>query len=52
MVWREKRTEFDQQLNALNQTDVEKTILKPLNEALSKYITNTSDTTAYENVKA
>ena len=52
MVWREKRTEFDQQLNALNQTDIEKTILKPLNEALSKYITNTSDTTAYENVKA
>ena len=52
MVWREKRTESDQQLNALNQTDVEKTILKPLNEALSKYITNTSDTTAYENVKA
>jgi hypothetical protein len=52
MVWREKRTEFDHQLNALNQTDVEKTILKPLNEALSKYITNTSDTTAYENVKA
>lgn len=52
MAWREKRAEFDQQLNALNQTDVERTILAPLNEALSKYITNTSDTTAYENVKA
>ena len=52
MAWREKRTEFQHQLDALNQTDIEKTILKPLNEALSKYITDTSDTTAYENVKA
>lgn len=49
-MWQEKRAAFQQQLDALNQIDIDRTITAPLNHALSTYITNPSDSAAYNEV--
>lgn len=50
MAWMEKRAAFQKQLDGLNQIDIETTILKPLNNALSAYVSKPSDKMAHQDV--